>query len=116
MLIIAGSGMSTGGRIVGHLKELLPVKETCVIFVGHQAAGTRGRLIQDSAGKGGLASVRIDGERVPMRAEITTLHGISAHADRGELVRWLRSIPNARRVALNHGDEKTQLDFAAYQG
>ncbi len=117
MLIIAGSGMCTGGRIVGHLKELLPKPETNVVFVGHQAGGTPGRFIQEAAANGRAKSgttVRFDGEEIPLRAEVETLHGISAHADRDELAAWLGAIPNVKRVALHHGDELAQRAFAEW--
>jgi metallo-beta-lactamase family protein len=108
MLVIAGSGMCTGGRIVGHLRELLPRPETCVLFVGYQAAGTPGRAIQ--AARPG-DRVRIDGEEVPVRAAIETLSGLSAHADRKELLRWLRALPAPRAVALHHGEPEQQEAF-----
>lgn len=108
MLIIAGSGMCTGGRIVGHLRELLPRPETCVLFVGYQAAGTPGRAIQ---GARPGDHVRIDGEDVPVRAAIETIPGLSAHADRRELLRWLRALPGPRRVALHHGEPDQQTAF-----
>ncbi len=117
MLIIAGSGMCTGGRIVGHLKELLPKPETNVVFVGHQAGGTPGRFIQEAAASGRASdgtTVRFDGEEIPLRAEVETLHGISAHADRDELAAWLGAIPNVKRVALHHGDELAQRAFAEW--
>jgi metallo-beta-lactamase family protein len=108
MLIIAGSGMCTGGRIIGHLQELLPRPETCVLFVGYQAAGTPGRAIQ--AARPG-DRVRIDGEDVPVRASIETLPGLSAHADRSELLRWVRALPETRRLALHHGEPSQQTGF-----
>jgi len=112
MIIIAGSGMCTGGRIVGHLREGLPSERTTVLFVGYQAEGTPGRRIQDAARHGGR--VHIDGEDVLVRAKVTTLKGLSAHADRTELLAWLRQIPDVKRVALHHGEEKAQRAFAAW--
>lgn len=112
MFVIAGSGMCTGGRIVGHLIELLPRPETCVLFVGYQARGTPGRRIQDAARTGGV--VRLDGEEVPVRAAIETLSGLSAHADRRELKAWLGAIPDVRRVALHHGEVEAQQSFAKW--
>jgi metallo-beta-lactamase family protein len=104
--------MCTGGRIVGHLRELLPLERTTVVFVGYQAAGTPGRAIQNAKRSGG--SVRIDGEDVPVRAQIETLSGLSAHADRAELLRWLRAIPGVRRVGLHHGEVEAQCGFASW--
>jgi metallo-beta-lactamase family protein len=117
MLIIAGSGMCSGGRIVGHLKELLPLKETNLVFVGHQAYGTQGRAIQDAAKlrkHGEAAMVRLNGEEIELRAAVETLPGISAHADRKELGEWLRAIPNVQKIALHHGDKHSQEGFAKW--
>ncbi len=112
MIIIAGSGMCTGGRILGHLREGLPDESTTVLFVGYQAEGTTGRRIQDAARHGGR--VRIDGEDVLVRAKVATLKGLSAHADRSELLAWLRHIPDVKRVALHHGEEAAQRSFASW--
>ena len=112
MIIIAGSGMATGGRILGHLRDGLPSERTTVLFVGYQAEGTPGRRIQDAARHGG--HVRIDGEDVLVRAKVETLKGLSAHADRTELLAWLRKIPSVKRVALHHGDVSAQEGFAEW--
>ncbi len=119
MLIIAGSGMCTGGRIVGHLKELLPVKETCVLMVGYQARGTPGLAIQSAGRKAKEQdpddpppTVRLQDEEIEVRADINTLSGLSAHADRNELRSWLDSVPDVRRVALHHGEMDVQHKFA----
>lgn len=82
------------------------------MFVGYQAEGTPGRRIQDAARSGGR--VRIDGEDALVRAKVTTLKGLSAHADRKELLAWLRSIPDVKRVALHHGEEGAQRAFASW--
>jgi metallo-beta-lactamase family protein len=84
-IIIAGSGMATGGRILHHLRRLLPQETTTVLFVGYQAAGTRGRLLRD-----GARSIKMLGEVVPVRARIMASDAYSAHADRAEILRWLR--------------------------
>ncbi len=83
-IIVAGSGMATGGRILHHLKRLLPDPRTTVLFVGYQAAGTRGRLLKD-----GAAEIRMLGVVVPVRATIMVSDAYSAHADREEILRWL---------------------------
>jgi metallo-beta-lactamase family protein len=83
-IIVAGSGMATGGRILHHLKRLLPDPKTTVLFVGYQAAGTRGRLLRDGAGE-----IRMFGVTVPVRATIMVSDAYSAHADREEILRWL---------------------------
>jgi metallo-beta-lactamase family protein len=112
MIVIAGSGMCTGGRIIGHLKDGLPDERNTVLFVGHQAHGSPGRRIQEASSK--QATVWMDGEDVPVRARIETLRGLSAHADRGELLSWVKAIPQVRRVALHHGDEQAQHDWVSY--
>jgi metallo-beta-lactamase family protein len=112
MLIIAGNGMCTGGRIVGHLRRLLPIDQTTVLFVSYQAEGTPGRAIQRAATRGGR--VWLDHEEVRVRAHVETVSGLSAHADRRELARWLGAIPDVTRVALHHGEPKAQRSFAAW--
>jgi len=83
-IILAGSGMATGGRILHHLKRLLPDPRTTVLLVGYQAAGTRGRRLQE-----GAREVKMLGTTVPVRARIRASGTYSAHADRGEIMRWL---------------------------
>ena len=118
MLILSASGMCTGGRIVHHLKALLPRPETDVIFVGYQAPNTPGHEIQrigKEPTKGhNVPTVVLDGKKIPVHAQITTLKGISAHADRKELAHWLSSIPNVKTVALHHGTRKAQEAFRSY--
>ncbi len=84
-IIVAGSGMATGGRILHHLKRLLPDPRTTVLFVGYQAAGTRGRLLKE-----GAREIKMLGTVVPVRAQIMVSDAYSAHADRDEILRWLR--------------------------
>ncbi|MBI2395379.1 MAG: MBL fold metallo-hydrolase [Deltaproteobacteria bacterium] len=112
MVVIAGSGMCTGGRIIRHLVDGLPEPENTVLFVGHQAEGTPGRRIQDAGARAG--EVNLGGERVKVRARIRTLAGLSAHADRDELLAWLSHMPNVRRVALHHGEVEAQEALVAY--
>ncbi len=112
MLIVAGNSMCTGGRIVPHLRRLLPLEHTTLLLIGYQAEGTPGRAIQRAAARGGRAW--LDHEEVRVRAEVETLSGLAGHADRGELARWLAAIPDVRQVALHHGEPKAQRSFAAW--
>lgn len=84
VIVIAGSGMATGGRILHHLERRLPDPSTVVLFVGYQAAGTLGRLLRD-----GARTVRIFGQEVPVKATVLSTDALSAHADRDEILRWL---------------------------
>lgn len=85
-IVISASGMATGGRILHHLARRLPDPKTTVLFTGYQAQGTRGRALVD-----GAKTVKLHGEAVPVRAEVLQLGGLSAHADRAEVDRWLSS-------------------------
>ena len=98
-IIIAGSGMCTGGRITHHLKQRIWNKRNTVIFVGFQAAGTLGRILVD-----GAKQVRLFGEEIVVKAGIETLNGFSAHADQEELIEWLRAIEGKPRTLLVHGE------------
>ena len=99
-IIVAGSGMATGGRILHHFKRLLPEPRTTALFVGYQAAGTRGRLLQE-----GAREVKMLGVVVPVRAEIRSTDAYSAHADRGEILRWLRGFERPPDVTyVVHGE------------
>jgi len=100
VIIIAGSGMCTGGRIKHHLVNNITREESTILFVGYQAAGTLGRQIVN-----GTKRVRILGQYYPVRARIAQLNGFSAHADRDGLVRWLSSLRKPpRRVFVTHGE------------
>jgi metallo-beta-lactamase family protein len=112
MVIIAGNGMCTGGRIVSHLRRLLPIDQTTVLFMSYQAEGTPGRAIQRAATRGGR--VWLDHEEVRVRAHVETLSGLSAQADRRELARWLGAIPDVQKVALHHGEPRAQRSFVAW--
>jgi metallo-beta-lactamase family protein len=103
-VIIAGSGMCTGGRIINHLKAGLPQPENDVCFVGYQAGGTPGRDIQRYAGKPG-GYVYLDGEKVEIKAGIHVLTGYSAHADQNGLVKWVQAMPQKpAAIKLVHGE------------
>jgi metallo-beta-lactamase family protein len=107
-IIVAGSGMCDGGRVRHHLRRLLPDERNTVLITGFQAAGTLGRRLVDRA-----TSVRIFGEEIPVRAEVVTLGGFSAHADQAALIQWLREFhaPPAR-VCLVHGEDRVLEAFA----
>lgn len=105
-VIVSASGMATGGRVVHHLKRRLPVPENLIAFVGYQAEGTLGRLLVDGADR-----VRIHGDEVPVRAEVVMLDVFSAHADQGELLRWVEEAA-PRRIALVHGEEEGRAALA----
>ncbi len=99
-VIISASGMAEGGRILHHLEFKLPDHRTTVLFVGFQAAGTRGRALQEGAKR-----IKLHGKQVEVRARVETLDGLSAHADRGEILGWLRaSGQRPEAVHLVHGE------------
>jgi metallo-beta-lactamase family protein len=106
-VIISSSGMMTGGRILHHLRQRLPDPRNTIIIGGYQAPGTRGRLLQD-----GAKFLKMFGFEVPVRAAIETIPGLSGHADRTELLRWLSQIPTPRRTFLTHGEPKSMNAFA----
>jgi metallo-beta-lactamase family protein len=100
MIIIAGSGMATGGRVTHHLAAFAPDAKNTILFTGHQAGGTRGaRMIA------GETAIKIHGEMVPVRAEVDIINNLSAHADGNEIIAWLRGFEQApRRVFVTHGE------------
>jgi len=100
LIIISASGMATGGRVLHHLKRRLPNPDTTVLLAGYQAVGTRGRLLQD-----GAKEIKMLGEIVPVRAKVKVLDGFSAHADQGEILRWLGTFPKPPRMTyIVHGE------------
>ncbi len=100
MVIIAGSGMATGGRVVHHLKAFAPDPRNTILFAGFQAGGTRGATMVAGAG-----SVKIHGEYVPVRAQVAMIENLSAHADAGEILAWLRGFEQApRQTFITHGE------------
>lgn len=107
-LIMAGSGMCTGGRIVHHLKHGLWQAETVVLMVGYQAAGSLGRRLVD-----GAESVRIFGDEIAVKARIHTLNGFSAHAGQTELLEWVEHLAGAGpEVYLTHGEARGREPLA----
>ncbi len=99
-IIVSASGMATGGRVLHHLKAMLPDARHSVVFVGYQAAGTRGRRLVD-----GIGQVKIHGEHVRVAASVRRLDSMSAHADSGEVLRWLSHFTRPPQTTyLVHGE------------
>jgi len=106
-IIIAGSGMCSGGRIHHHLKHNISRPECHLVIVGFQAQGTLGRSIVD-----GAETIRLWGETYPVRAQLHTIGGLSAHADQADLVDWYASFSNQPPVYLVHGEPRAQSGLA----
>ena len=103
-LIMAGSGMCNGGRILHHLSHNLPIPETAVLIVGFQSRGTLGRKLVESA-----KTVRIFGEEIPVRASIHTMGGFSAHAGQSDLLDWFSVVaPSRPRTIITHGEDRAR--------
>ena len=107
-IIMAGSGMCTGGRVRHHLRHNLGREDSSIVFVGYAAIGTLARHIID-----GDKQVNIFGENIPVRARIYTINGFSAHADQAELLAWQKQT-SAKRTFLVHGEEDTMRQFSAH--
>src|SRR5262249_44278342 len=99
-IVISSSGMATGGRVLHHLAKALPDPKNTVLFAGYQGVGTRGRQLLD-----GAKFTRIHGVEVPVAAEIASMDAMSAHADAGEIMRWLHGFTRPPSVTfLVHGE------------
>ncbi|HRA50810.1 MBL fold metallo-hydrolase [Actinotalea sp.] len=99
-IIVSASGMASGGRVVHHLRHMLPDRHNTVVLTGYQAIGTRGRALLD-----GAKELKIHGRYVPVRAEVVSDEEFSVHADADELVAWLRDLPTPpETVYLVHGE------------
>ncbi len=112
-MIVASNGMLTGGRVVGHLRNLIDDPAATILFVGYQGEGTLGSHLQ-----AGAKTVKLDGQARAVRCQIRSISGFSAHADESELLDWLRSFSAGkhpgdagypRRVFLVHGDPEAQI-------
>ncbi|MGD9546823.1 MAG: MBL fold metallo-hydrolase RNA specificity domain-containing protein [Candidatus Krumholzibacteriia bacterium] len=107
-VIIAASGMMTGGRILHHLIRRLPDHHNLILLSGYQAQGTRGRSLQD-----GADHLRMHGQNVPVHAKVATIDGLSSHADMNELMRWVSTAPQPpKRVFVVHGEEEQSSHLA----
>jgi metallo-beta-lactamase family protein len=101
-IVISSSGMATGGRVLHHLASALPDPKNTVLLVGFQAEGTRGRQLLE-----GAQELRIHGMPVPVRARVAKLNSMSGHADRGEIIRWLKTLPAPpQHLFLVHGEPR----------
>lgn len=108
-IIIASSGMATGGRVLHHLEALLPNPKNAVILTGYQGVGTRGRQLSEGADQ-----VKINGQYVPVRAEIYHDHEFSVHADGSDLLDWLQALhPAPQTVYCVHGEKDAAANLAA---
>ena len=108
-VILSASGMCDAGRVRHHLKHNLWRPECAVLFVGYQSAGTLGRLLVD-----GIKEVKLFNEEIEVRAEITSLPGVSGHADKNGLIAWLRGFEHPPKLTfVNHGDPESADSFTA---
>ncbi len=108
-VIISSSGMMTGGRIVHHLQQRLPNPANTIVLGGYMAVGTRGRMIED-----GVRYLRMFGHDVPVRAAVEHMPGLSGHADRSDLLKWLGPLSHApRKTFLTHGEPDAAESLAA---
>jgi metallo-beta-lactamase family protein len=106
-VIISSAGMMTGGRILHHLKNRLPDPKNTILLGGYMAEGTRGRSIQE-----GRKTIRIHGQDIDNRAAVAQVSGLSGHAGKSELLRWLKPLPDPRQVFLTHGEKESAESFA----
>ena len=115
IMVVAASGMLTGGRVMHHLKDFLPDPACTLLFIGYQGEGTLGRHLQN-----GGQTARIDGQEFPVRCQVRTISGFSAHADQHELEAWLGHFGQAgtqangrpKGVFIVHGDPDAAEAFA----
>lgn len=108
-VIISASGMASGGRVVHHLRHLVPDRRNTVVLTGYQAAGTRGRALLD-----GAAELKMHGRYVPVRAEVVSDTAFSVHADADEILSWLGAVPEPPvMVYVVHGEPESSAALAA---
>ena len=107
-VIIAASGMMTGGRIIHHLKHRLPHRHNLILLTGYQAVGTRGRALQD-----GAETLRMHGKDVEVNARVATIQGLSSHGDADEIMHWIGTAEKKpRKVFVIHGEEESAKTLA----
>lgn len=106
-VIIAGSGMLSGGRMLHHALNYLPRKTTRILFVGYQAEETLGRQIIN-----GARNIAIYGKRLKIRANVRSIESMSSHAGQTKLITWLKHIKDVKKIILIHGDVKQRIAFA----
>lgn len=106
-IIIAGSGMMTGGRILGHAAHYLPLASTRLLIVGYQGEGTLGRKLLE-----GKKEVTINGVKVLVKAAVNSTNAMSSHADQLQLMNWLKHIKNVKKVFLTHGEDGPRSTLA----
>lgn len=106
-IIISASGMGTGGRVIHHMAKMLPNPKNTVLLVGYQAAGSRGRSLEE-----GEPHVKIHGKWIPVHAAIVKIESFSVHADSDELISWLRNIKKVKKVFVVHGEPDSENALA----
>jgi metallo-beta-lactamase family protein len=108
IIIISASGMATGGRVLHHLSHRLPKENDTVLFAGYQAEGSRGRRIVE-----GEPTIRIFGKEVPVHCHVREVHGLSAHADQSELMRWVSTLQQPpKQIFVTHGEIESATTFS----
>lgn len=108
VIIISASGMAEGGRVLHHLAQRLPHPQNTVLFIGYQAAGTRGRALQE-----GSPSIKIHGQKIPVNAHVESISSFSAHADYNEILAWLMGFNRPPRITfLVHGEPEASAALA----
>jgi metallo-beta-lactamase family protein len=108
-IIVSASGMATGGRVLHHIARLAPDRKNAILLAGFQAEGTRGRALED-----GARTLRIQGQDVPIAAEVINLRQFSAHAGQSELMRWLGGMPSQpRQTYMTHGEPQASAALKA---
>lgn len=106
-IVISASGMATGGRVVHHLANMLPDPKNTVILVGFQAAGSRGRSLEE-----GKTEIKMHGKWIPVHAHVSKVESFSVHADGNELISWLKKIVKPDQAFVVHGERDVQKIFA----